>query len=290
MPWLQPFQDPSLAELAARSSISGGGGVSSALLRPIPNQWLEALNQVAPVIREYIQKKKSDEIANQLMNMQQPPRAEAVDYPQGIPATDPFTGGADQMQVNQAYQAYLDKQQEEAQQSRLTEAKIKNLNEPGRNGVQRYPVRLPDGRSIDVTGNEALRHYSRSIKKDDLADVEAISGKKWSEWNQLAEHDLARISTDDVGNIVGEFQAGKDKDGNPIYERRSMPVELFTQARERYRQSHGQSPESNAPAMAEPQAETRYDSPPTIRTKEERDALPSGTVYIGPDGKKHRKP
>lgn len=286
MPWLNPATDPTFAELASRASISGGGGISPALLQRPPNQWLELIKQVAPVIKEYIQKKKSDEIANQLMNMQQPPRAEAIGYDQGAPATMPFTGGAEQMKVNQAYQAYLDKQRQDEQKSRLTEAQITHLKQPAASSrIARYPVRLPDGRTIEVTGNEALRHYNGTIKKGDFADVEAISGKKWSDWNQLAENDLEHIATDDSGNIIGEFQTGKDKEGKAIYERHSMPVELFKQARERYRQSIGQP--SETPEATEVRSAGTI---PTISTKEERDALPSGSVYIGPDGKKHRKP
>jgi hypothetical protein len=285
MPWLNPATDPTLAELASRASISGGGGISSALLQRPPNQWLELLKQVAPVIKDYIQQKKSDEIANQLMNMQQPPRAEAIGYPQGPPATDPFTGGAEQYKVQNAYQAYLDKQRDEERKDKLVDARISNLNEPpsSRNRVERYPVQLPDGRTIEVTGNEALKHYNGSLKRSDFADVEAVSGKKWSDWNQLAENDLANIQTDDAGNIVGNFKTGQDKEGNPVYERRSMPVELFKQARERYQKAI-----PTGPAMPEPIAPV--DNIPTISTKEERDALPSGAIYIGPDGKKHRKP
>jgi hypothetical protein len=67
MPWLTPTREPTLAELLSHSSISGGGGISSALLQQPPNQWLEALKQVAPAITNYIQKKKSDDIANQLL-------------------------------------------------------------------------------------------------------------------------------------------------------------------------------------------------------------------------------
>lgn len=55
----------------------------------------------------------------------------------------------------------------------------------------------------------------------------------------------------------------------------------------------GQAP-GGTPAPAQPKAvQTPAPSggggPPTVKTKEERDALPPGTIYVGPDGKRYRK-
>src|SRR4051812_33820259 len=106
MAWLDYGKNPTLAELLAQASpIHGGGNIPEYLLRP-KRTWQDDLKDVAnalsPVISSYIKGRRSDAVANEIMNMQQPPRAEAVDSSlQGDPATSPFSGGA------QAYQAYL---------------------------------------------------------------------------------------------------------------------------------------------------------------------------------------
>jgi hypothetical protein len=162
------------------------------------------------------------------MNMQQPPRAEAVGYEQGMPATSPFTGGAEQYKVNQAYQSYLDNQREAEQKSRLNEARISNLNEPSsrRDNVARYPVQLPDGSTIEVTGNEALAHYNRVNKPAKTDD----------EWR--LNRALARGRLDEKGNFTndyaeaasGEMVQVRKPDGTVIvvpwaeYQRRTNPA------------------------------------------------------------------
>jgi hypothetical protein len=242
MPWITPTREPTLAELLSHSSISGGSGINAALLQQPPNQWLEALKQVAPAITSYIQKKKSDDIANQLLR------------DTGAPPQYQDRGAIGLQAWNQLHQ-FRENQPDTAMDDLDYQIKYRQAHpeefpdQPyyGRGGNPRYPVQLPDGRTVYVTGNEALDHYSGLVKKGDFADVEAISGKKWSDWNQLAENDLAHIRTDDSGNIVGDFRTGKDKEGNPTYERRSMPVEMFKQARERYQKSQG-LPEKEAPS------------------------------------------
>lgn len=202
MPWLSPSQDPTLAELAARTTISGGGGISSALLRPPPNQWEELLKTVAPLVRDYIQKKKSDEIANQLQNMYQPPRAEAVDPRlQGLPATVPFTGGADQFRVLEMYRKQMESEEDRELNRRSKWAQI------NARGESRVPVEI-EGQTYHVTPNEALRHFDRvrtSTGKTDPAtkfnkDVESDYG--------LTAEDISDIGATDIdfydasGNVL----------------------------------------------------------------------------------------
>ena len=172
MPWLTQPREPTLAELFGSGAISGGGGISSGLLRPPPNQWEEALAKILPAIKEAIQKKKSDEIANQLQNMYQPPRAEAVDpraynpalaASQGLDyqpqATMPFTGGADQFQVAEMYR----KTQEAAEDRKLKRRQVEaQISAKGESSV---PVEI-NGRTVHVTPNAALEHF-RAIQNPD---------------------------------------------------------------------------------------------------------------------------
>jgi hypothetical protein len=203
--WITPSRDKTLAELMAGDSIHGGGSISPYLVQPPVNQWLVALNQISPEIRDYIRRKKSDEIANQLMNMEQPPRAQAIGYDQGAPATQPFTGGAAQFKLRNLYQDYIDKQQEdqvksaqEERKARLDEANIARLNAPG---DPRYSVQLPDGRTVNVTGNEAAQYYRPRANQANADSIEKIDQDAHA-WTGHRLHELIN-STDARNNPDG---------------------------------------------------------------------------------------
>lgn len=213
--WLQPYKDPTLAELLAHAQISGGGGVNSALLRQPPNQWLDALKQIAPEIKDYIQKKKSDEIANMYLNQVQ----------------SPFAGqGADAVKYQQLYQQNQMDQPDTATDD-LNYLKL---------WQQTHPDEYPDAQ------NQAMTAFQR-------------------EQTRLREMDIARKQAKDVG-------------ARPP----NVPQSVFENS-----QAHNFDP---AQAFRDMQQKFQTADVPTITTQEERDALPSGAVYIGPDGKKHRKP
>jgi hypothetical protein len=98
-------------------AISSGGHISADLLKRY-NPYEEAIKAIEPAIKEYLAQKKADDIANQYLNMQNPPRAEAVDPSlQGAPATAPQAGGVDAYKAHQLYQALLEKQQAAESQS-----------------------------------------------------------------------------------------------------------------------------------------------------------------------------
>jgi hypothetical protein len=111
MPWLQ-YSGHTPAEFPM--NISGGGGVSSTLLQP-HDKWAAIIKQIAPAIKQYVDQKRADEIANEVLNMETPPRAEAVDPSiQGAPATAPARGGANWLKAQQLYQQHLDSQPDTA--------------------------------------------------------------------------------------------------------------------------------------------------------------------------------
>lgn len=138
------------------------------------NPWLAAIQALAPAIRQYVEHKRADEVANRVLNMEQPPRAESVDPSlQGDPATRPQTGGANELQAQQIYQRYQDHEQQRAEHAQdrqpdtaMDDLKYEHLyrqvhpeefpqSRRGTNG--KYPVTMPDGSVIYVTGNAAAK-------------------------------------------------------------------------------------------------------------------------------------
>lgn len=320
MAWLQySGKNPSEFDY----TIHGGGGISSDLLkrrRTWQDDLADIVKTVAPQIKDYLQSRKSDQIANQLMNMEQPPRAQAVDQSgatfdpalaarQGLnatsdpAATSPFTGGAQGMKLQNAYQAYLDKQQEdqtkaaqEEQNSRWKEAQITHINAPQEG---RYPVTLPDGNTVMVTGNEAAQYYKPRANQN-VDSIEKID-KDAQAWTGHHLHELinstdARNNPD--GSAVITLADGKTK--------ATLTADALNSIRGRYaRLQNGQGVQTN-PGMtafenARQQAQTTLPSPdlppvtepdstPAVASKADYDALPSGTVYLAPDGTRRKKP
>ena len=284
MPWLTQPREPTLAELFGNGSISGGGGISSGLLRPPPNQWEEALAKVLPAIKDYIQKKKSDEIANQLQNMYQPPRAEAVDpRMQGLPATMPFTGGADQFQVAEMYRKTQEAAEDRELNRRHKEAQINRKGEFGSSGYPRYPVTLPDGRTILVTGNQALEQYEGTTKRgrgDSEKWKESIAiargkldqkGEFTNQYPEAAEGDMVQLRTPDGKTIVVPWAAYQER------------TQTQNPAAENYKGVQQQTPraEWKESPSEDFRPNTSYDVPvaPSDPTKREK-----GKVYSTPRG------
>lgn len=201
MPWLNPQQDPSFADLAARGSISGGGGVSSALLQPRRNPWEELLKTVAPLLKEYMQKKKSDQFKNYLMNMYQPPRAEAVDPAlQGLPPTMPFTGGSEQFKVSEMYRKQMEGEEDRDLNRRANWAQI------NARGESRVPVEI-GGQTYHVTPNAALEHFDRARGKS--------KDSPESRFNKDVESDYG-LTSDDLSNLNVESMDFHDANGQPV--------------------------------------------------------------------------
>lgn len=131
MAWLPTPTGRTAAEYPL--DIHGGNNIPSYLLNR-RNPYSEAIKAIAPALKEYLAQKRADEIANQYLNMENPPRAEAVDQygatydpqlalSQGLNspteprATPPNTGGADAYKAHALYRSYLDKQSADQSQS-----------------------------------------------------------------------------------------------------------------------------------------------------------------------------
>jgi len=112
MAWLPTPTGRTAAEYPL--DIHGGGSIPSYLLKR-PNAYAEAVKQWLPALKEYMAQKRADEIANQYLNMENPPRAESVDPSlQGAPATAPNTGGTNAYKAHLLYQNYLNNQPDTA--------------------------------------------------------------------------------------------------------------------------------------------------------------------------------
>lgn len=232
MSWLN-YEGKTPAELTAGARIDVG---AMPHIQPRQNQWAEALKQIAPAVMAYLKQRKNDEIANQVQNMMQPPRAESVDPSlQGAPATRPQTGGVDAMQAQQMYQKLQDQQAANTPDTAMNDLQYQHLYRqtypeqfPQSSPKGKYAVQGPDGQTYYVTGNAALR--ASQPPKPSYTDVEQQTGHKWAEWNQLAESDLANIGTDpgDPNQLRGHF---RDKQGNQSDA--SIPVQLFQDAQRR---------------------------------------------------------
>jgi len=209
MAWLNPG-GRTAAEFPL--SVQGHGTIPAYLLHP-QNQVADLIAKVAPALKAYLDKKRNDEIANEVMNMETPPRAEAVDSSlQGVPATAPATGGADQFKARQMYQTILDKQQADQSQStseywknKVMEAQANRYQadaETPDSHVPRYPVTLPDGSTVYVTGNEAAR-YNRptrgaTVKPDPWENAIPVARGRLDEKGQFTNQYTGAESGDQV--------------------------------------------------------------------------------------------
>jgi hypothetical protein len=182
--WLPPQSGRTAAEFPME--IHGGGSISPYLLQP-RNQWAELIEKMAPALKEYLNRRKNDEIANSLLASENARRAEPVmnngQYVSGGPGMDAagvadhnaslgYTGTYDAPQLGGTYALFLarqqkamdDQRQEDAmkgsdweQMHRMRELQMWKMTQPDDNRVPRYKRTLSDGSVVEVTGGEALR-------------------------------------------------------------------------------------------------------------------------------------
>lgn len=159
--------------------IRGGGSISPYLLQR-HDPYAEIFKTLAPAIKDYLQQQKSDQIANELMNMENPPRAEAVDPSlQGAPATAPAHGGQQAYKAQKLYQDYISKQQADQSQStndywtnKVKETQANKYQADANAPDDRVEITLPDGRTTRVTPNEAAQYLKPRAGQQD--SIEAI--------------------------------------------------------------------------------------------------------------------
>jgi len=302
--------------------IHGGGGISPYLLQP-RNQWADVIKAIAPAVREYLDKKRNDEIANDLLSSENARRAEPVlsngQYVSGGPGMDargvadynaslgyfgtyatPQLGGARALFLARQQQALDDKRQEDAmkatdweQRHRQRELEMWKMTQPD-SREPRYPMPLPDGRTVMVTGNEALRSSRERPTKSD------------NDWAH--SYPLARGKIDDLGEFTNQYS---DAQNGPMLELRKpdgtklvVPYSEYQEWSQKQKHSLGSQlykdliapPDEASFGTHQPlqwsdsSVEPSMSKPPKPTTKAEYDALPHGALYYAPDGKQRRKP
>ena len=227
MPWITP-SDPRMnpGYVSSQADIHGQS-VSPGLIPK--NQMLEALQQAAPLLAQYLRKKNADDVANELLK-----QSGAPDQLQGK--------GSDALQMWNQYQ------------NNQPDSAMDDVNYQ-RAYRQAYPDQFPQASATPKPMTEYQRQHldmqqrredrlgaggGTKQHKVDYSDIKAQTGHAWSEWNQLSQNDLKNIGTDptDPNQLRATFPDGTSA---------TIPSQLFQEAQKR-----GQK--ANYPGGAVPQS------------------------------------
>lgn len=255
MPWLPAYDQ---GKTPADYTSAAGMGVRAGHAPTVPrNQLADAIAHIAPELAQYFKQKRQDEIANALMNQEQPPRAESVDPSlQGAPATQPFNGGAAGLQVHQMYQKYLNDQQDR-QNANTPDTAMDDLNYQAK-----YRQVHPE--EFQPQANSAMTAYQQQLLRLREMDIKRKADRYGHNGTTDAPHDLYPVPQDYPDTQGSDTPAGG-----------ATP-----------------NPEQTAPkVMGQPSGATTTDKTPIqVKSVEEANALPSGTLFLTPDGRLKRKP
>lgn len=229
--WLQ-YSGHTPAELTSGTQIHGGN-LPASLLQRRPG-WEDVIKSLPPVIRDYLQKKRTDDIANLMRNMEQPPRAESVDPSlQGAPATRPFRGGSEGLKLNDLYQEHLDQAAKQEQEGRLREARISRLTAPDSvmsdDPAEQRRQAAEQRREAQFQSGQA-DNWTKLDK-----DIFATSGHHLGDWNAAKNK-----------RIEGDQFLGDDADSNTL----SVPASIYQSALARYNSLQGKGVVAGPPAPA----------------------------------------
>jgi hypothetical protein len=208
MPWITPSKDPTLAELFAHSNISGGGGINTALLRQPPNQWLEALKEVAPAITNYIQRKKSDEIANQLLRDTGAPQQYQDKGAMGLQAWN---------QLHQFQESQPDTATDDLNYLKLWQQTHpdESPDTPGNRAMTEYQREQTRLREMDIERKQqhqlGIPPYSRAIARGRLN----ASGQFDNNYAEAATGEMAQVQTPEGKTITVPWAAYQQATRNP---------------------------------------------------------------------------
>ncbi len=300
MSWLPQYPaGHTAAEYASQIQIPRGYPPSLLNKPTWQDQLANVIGQIGPKITQAIQSKKSNDIANTLLNMEQPPRAESVGPSvQGAPATPAATGGMPALRAQQMYQAYQNNQPDTATDDlnyRLLTANVTKAENAANRPATEQPMVDIGGRPFPVTPDAALAHQDRIRDKTPADSQESLNndvlnttGHKWSDWTNLIQTDFPHVTSDGPSgsgnNIIGHFQ---NKDGG--YDKAAFPVQAFQRAQARSQALNGVT-SSDLPGQSnttQPAANAAASSSglPVISTPQQAAGLPPGTKFQTPDGR-----
>ncbi len=308
MPWINQPDGKTMAEIAAAAGLSVHGGGSHYPQQK--NQWADALAKLGPELQDYFKRKRQDEVANMLMNQIQPPRAEAVDPSiQGAPATRPFTGGAQGFAAHQMYEKYMKDQQADQPDTQMDDLDYQ-IKYRHAHPEEFASVQGTGPQYVDTTQGRMTAHEWAVIQREqNKANSRGVGGLTVQ---QLDQPGYVRYEDKD-GKIRSNEEAQADPEGTfavPPNAKTRTPYTQWVSAADLYREAMGQTRTPPKPKVMGQPTDTAVDpaapvvgstpqdqggptlskTPVQVKSVKEANALPSGTVFMTPDGRLKRKP
>lgn len=280
--WSNPTPAPGPAFQQAQFQFhpSNIGGVLEAILRDRQQkqaQFSHATQQAIQGLGDYMHKRQSDEIAQSLLDQ--------ASYDQGDPLAQQLNESP--MHPSDAWAAYQQQLQVRAklgvENARINEynAQAERARRPsGSNvngdSVDKPIVYLPDGTPIQVSPHDAYQHYFGG-------------GTQRTEDPWAKSIPIARGRLDDKGEFTNQYTGAEQGDQielmTPQGKKMAVPYSAYQSRTSKPQLPTNPSTPSPTPLM--PQAP---EAPVKTVSKADYDRLPSGTLYIAPDGSTRRKP
>jgi hypothetical protein len=251
MAWLTEYDPRNTPGALTAGYQIRGGELPAALFQRRRNELLE---QVAPALREFFRQKQTNDVANYLQNMMEPPRAEAVNqgaydptlaaqqglYSATAPgATRPFTGGAQMFQARQMYHDIQQQEEDRGLKNELTRAHITHLTTPS--GSNRVPV-VVDGQTYYVTPDQALRHRDASAKENDIISKSGLSVEDLDTPDLVKHYRVTGKGNDQKQDVISAEDAKKDPSNvfaNPPGSKDMIPLSQWDAAAAAFKRKHG---------------------------------------------------
>lgn len=233
-----------------------------------PNQWADAIKNISSGVGAYLKQKNSDEIANTLLQQM------------GAPTELQGKGAA----AYAAYQNYQNNQGDPAlndveyqtKYAQMLKAQREAYNPADPNAAPKgkYPITLPDGRVVYVTGNAALR--DQNTQNNQAIPGVGITEAQTKEPNyvmyqspnpdapidpQTGKHAMRDVSVEDAMKTSGDsWVTIPSKSGKP----RFMPVRQYNAAISAFHNAQGNAAQGGATATAPEQAVSGTSDPATV--------------------------
>jgi hypothetical protein len=235
--WINNPDGKTPAEIAAAAGMAIHGGNGHYPQRQ--NQIAQLIASLTPAIKDYIRQKRNDAIANQLMNMQEPPRAEAVDPSlQGAPATRPFTGGAQGLAAHQMYEKMMQEKQDSQPDTAMEDLQYQHLYR--QTHPEEFPTTQGNGpQYVDTPQGRMTAHEWAVIQREqNKANSRGVGGLTVQ---QLDQPGYVRYEDKD-GNPRSNEQAQADPEGTfavPPNAKTRTPYSQWISAADLYRKAQG---------------------------------------------------
>jgi hypothetical protein len=303
--------------------VHSSGFIHNGLLQPTPNLGVDLAKTIAPALANYMQQKKNDEIANQLLALQSAQKATPVLDQNGQPinagggpmnaaavssfntslgfpgtAKTPDRGGTAGYRMQKMYQDFLNEQPDTATDDENF-LKLYRSNHP-----EEFPQPSPHGPEYVDTpyGRMTAQQWADHQWKENNPPVKAHP------WDGSSP--LARGKLDSTGEFTNQYTGAGNGDmvqlhmpdgkvlvvpfadyQNYLQKKKTPPIgaQMFQSRQQDSLPSPDLPPVTDSQAAIQP-SQPSSNATPKPASKADYDALPSGTLYYAPDGTRHRKP